>query len=78
MMIEKGNVMISRKFLENLKFRVMDESDKMGFAGCGSPVPMIAELGNLLIVIDGAYCEVIDTVELDQVDFCEDILALPY
>lgn len=70
--------MISRKFLENLSFRVMDETDKMGFAGVGSPVPLIAEFGNLLVIIDGKYCEVIDTVELDQVDFCDDIMALPY
>ena len=70
--------MISRKFLENLSFRVMDKFDREGFAGCGSPVPMIAEFGKLLIVIDGAYCEVTDSETLDQVDFCENILALPY
>jgi hypothetical protein len=78
MMNEKGNEMlISRKFLENLEFRVMDKIDQMGFAGCGSPVPLIAEFGNLLIIIDGAYCEVIDETG-DQVEFCDNILALGY
>jgi hypothetical protein len=71
-------MLISRKFLENLNFRVMDESDKMGFAGCGSPVPLIAEFGNLIIIIDGNYCEVIDAEKCDQVEFCDNILALGY
>lgn len=70
-------MMISRKFLENLKFRVMDETDKMGFAGVNSPVPLIAEFGNL-IIIDGNYCEVIDAVTCDQFEFCDNILALGY
>jgi hypothetical protein len=70
---------ITRKFLENLKFRVMDENDKMGFAGVGSPVPLIAEFEDrYLVIIDGKYCEIIDTVELDQIDFCDDIIALGY
>ena len=75
---EKVKMKITRKFLETLKFRVMNETDKMGFAGVSSPVPLIAELDNLLIIIDGKYAEIIDTVELQQIDFCEDINELAY
>lgn len=71
--------MITRKFLQTLKFRPMDKNDLMGFCGCSSPVPLIAEFGEkYLVIIDGKYCEIIDTVELDQIDFCDDIIALGY
>ena len=32
-------------------------ADWMGFQGCESPVPMIAERDSYVIVIDGDYCE---------------------
>ena len=81
--------MITREFLSALNFRVMDESDKMGFAGVQSPVPLIAELDdNFIIIIDGNYCEVIDVTSLvsenfgelenEIVDTCENISELPY
>jgi hypothetical protein len=71
--------MINRDFLAGLKFRVMTENDKMGFAGCESPVPLIAEFGdNYLVIIDGSYCEVSDVNELEVVDSCDDIRELPY
>jgi hypothetical protein len=76
---EKENIMITREFLAGLSFRVMSENDKMGFAGCESPVPLIAEFGdNYLVVIDGCYCEVSDVNELEVVDSCDDIRELPY
>ena len=71
--------MISRKFLASLNFRVMNEFDKMGFAGVSSPVPLIAEYGdNYLVIIDGAYAEVTDVNELQLVDSCDDINELAY
>jgi len=71
--------MISRKFLSSLNFRVMTESDKMGFAGVSSPVPLIAEYGSkYLVIIDGCYAEVTDCDELQLVDSCDDINELPY
>jgi len=71
--------MITRKFLRSLDFRVMDDDDRMGFAGAESPVSLIAEYGDrYLVVIDGSYCEVSDVFELDVVDTCDDIRALPY
>ena len=71
--------MITRDFLAGLTFRVMSENDKMGFAGCESPVPLIAEFGdNYLVIIDGSYCEVTDVNELEVVDSCDDIRELPY
>jgi hypothetical protein len=74
--------MISRKFLASLDFKVMTETDKMGFAGVSSPVPLIAEYAEYgskyLVIIDGCYAEVTDVEELDLVDSCDDINELPY
>jgi hypothetical protein len=70
--------MITRNFLAGLDFRVMTGSDRMGFAGCESPVPLIAESGDdYIVVIDGNYCEVV-SVDGDVVDQCDDIVGLPY
>jgi hypothetical protein len=71
--------MINRDFLAGLKFRVMTESDREGFAGCESPVSLIAEYGDrYLVIIDGSYCEVSDVFDLELVDSCDDIRELPY
>ena len=71
--------MITRKFLAGLNFSVMTESDKMGFAGVTSPVPLIAEYGDkFLVIIDGCYAEVTDVENLELVDSCDDIRELPY
>jgi hypothetical protein len=71
--------MITRKFLASLDFKVMTETDKMGFAGCESPVSLIAEYGNkYLVIIDGNYAEVCDCEEMQLVDSCDDITELPY
>jgi hypothetical protein len=75
----KGFKMISRKFLSSLNFSVMTESDRMGFAGCESPVPLIAEYGDkFLVIIDGSYAEVTDVESLELVDSCDDIRELAY
>jgi hypothetical protein len=75
----KGFKMITRKFLSSLNFSVMTESDKMGFAGVSSPVPLIAEYGSkYLVIIDGCYAEVTDVENLELVDSCDDIRELPY
>jgi hypothetical protein len=71
--------MITRKFLAGLNFSVMTESDKMGFAGVSSPVPLIAEYGSkFLVIIDGCYAEVTDVESLELVDSCDDINELAY
>ena len=71
--------MIDREFLKGLTFRVMDENDKMGFAGVQSPVPLIAEKDNLLVIIDGNYCEVYgENSDFGPAEICDDISALPY
>lgn len=71
--------MISRKFLASLNFRVMTEFDKMGFAGVQSPVPLIAEINDLLIIIDGDRCEVYgENSDFGPAEICDDISALPY
>jgi hypothetical protein len=69
--------MITREFLSGLNFRVMDSSDRMGFAGCESPVPLIAEVGNYLVIVDGNYCEVV-SVDGETIAQCDDIVGLPY
>ena len=71
--------MITRKFLASLDFKVMTKTDKMGFAGVSSPVPLIAEYGSkYLVIIDGCYAEITDCEELELVDSCDDINELPY
>jgi hypothetical protein len=74
--------MISRKFLASLDFTVMTESDKMGFAGVGSPVPLIADNGEFLVIVDGNYAEIYDAEAIEtasgpsfQID---NISELPY
>lgn len=65
---------ITRKFLKKLKFTVMDENDILGFMGCSSPVPLLAETEDgLLVVLDGDYCEVYDGQTMEMVDSREGI-----
>jgi hypothetical protein len=79
MKIEKEIKMIDREFLKGLTFRVMTESDKMGFAGVMSPVPLIAENDYCLVIIDGDRCEVYgDDFEFGPEFVCENISELPY
>ena len=47
-----------RAFFESLSFRVMTPSDREGFAGCNSPVPLIADSGEFLVIVDGCYAEI--------------------
>jgi hypothetical protein len=71
--------MITRKFLSSLNFSVMTETDKMGFAGVQSPVPLIAETDNLLVIIDGDRCEVYgEDSDFGPESVCESISELPY
>ena len=71
--------MITRKFLSGLNFSVMTETDKMGFAGVQSPVPLIAENEYCLVIIDGDRCEVYgDDSDFGPAEICDDISALPY
>ena len=71
--------MITREFLSGLNFSVMTETDRMGFAGCQSPVSFLAEYADrYLVVLDGNYVEVVDSETLETIDLCEDIRSLPY
>lgn len=74
---------ISRELLASLNFRVMTETDKFGFAGVESPVPLIAENEDegILVVIDGAHAELYafdGDGNFECVDTCENINELPY
>jgi hypothetical protein len=75
-------MIISRAFLSGFKFKPMDSVDKMGFAGVESPVPLIAENEDYLVIIDGVYCEVYDAVTIDgnfePTETCDNICELPY
>ena len=71
-----------RAFFSSLKFSVMTETEKMGFAGVQSPVPLIADSGEFLVIVDGVYAEIYDA---DSVENCsgpsatiENITELPY
>lgn len=77
MMNEKGTKLITRKFLQGLKFRVMDSDERQGFMGCQAPVTLIAEFTEkYLVIIDGDYCEICDVEELEMVEFCDNIREL--
>jgi len=87
MKIEKETKMnftlISRPLLKLIDFRVMSETDKYGFAGVESPVPLIGEIEDegILVVIDGAHAELYafdGCGNFDCVDTCENINELPY
>lgn len=74
--------MISRDFLRSVNFRVMTDYDRMGFAGAMSPVALIGETGDFLVVVDGQYCEVYGEPTADggfePIETCENICELPY
>lgn len=79
MNIEKEHIMITREFLSKMTFRVMTDIDKEGFAGVMSPIPLIAETEDLLVVIDGDRCEVYDdNSDFGPVQVCESITDLSY
>lgn len=83
MMKNERQIMISREFLRSLEFRVMTDFDRQGFMGCESPVPLIAETDQYLVVIDGNYCEVYDADPIgdgvfEPTETCENINELPY
>ena len=74
--------MISRKFLASLEFRRFNEHDYMGFGGVQSPVPLIADSGEFLVIVDGNYAEIYDAESIEncsgpsfQID---NISELPY
>ena len=74
---------ISRELLASIEFRLMDESDKMGFAGVSSPCPMIGEVEaeGITVIVDGGYAELYaydGCANFDCVDTCENINELPY
>lgn len=70
--------MITRKFLKTLKFRPFDAYDFEGFAGVDSPVPFIAESGDLLVIVDGDVCEVYNLETLEVISKVDSISNLPF
>ena len=74
---------ISRELLQSLKFRVMNDFDRNGFAGVSSPVPLIASNDDegILVVIDGNRAELYaedGCANFDCVDVCDNICDLPF
>lgn len=47
-------------FFESLNFRPMTGFDLMAFNGCESVMPMIAESGNVIAILDDDHFEVYD------------------
>jgi hypothetical protein len=55
----------------------------MGFGGVQSPVPLIFENDNYLVILDGNYCEVylaenIEDGTFDPIETCDNVCELPY
>lgn len=70
---------ITRELLTSLTFRPFTKQDWYGFQGCESPIPMIAEAEDFLVIIDGDYAELyVHDDEFGAVDTCESIRELPY
>jgi hypothetical protein len=57
-----------REFFSSLKFRVFSPDDYYGFAGVTSPVPLIAENDDYLVIIDGCYAEIYTTSGFENCD----------
>lgn len=76
-------MMITRKFLRSLNFRKFNETDYMGFGGVQSPVPLIFENDDYLVILDGNYCEVylaenIEDGSFEPIETCDNVCELPY
>lgn len=74
---------ISRALIKSLNFRVMTNSDKMGFDGIQSPVPLIADCDaeGICIIIDGDRAELYaydGCANFDLIDSVDSIRELPY
>ena len=75
-------MLITRDFLRSVNFRVMTDFDRHGFAGANSPVALIGETGDYLVVVDGNYCEVYgpatDDGTFEPIETNDNICELPY
>ena len=76
-------MLITRDFLRSVNFRVMTDFDRQGFAGAESPVALIGETGDYLVVVDGNYCEVYSAEAMEDgtfepIETNENICDLPY
>jgi len=71
---------ITRELLESLTFRVFTKNDYYGFAGVQSPVPLISDNTDVLVIIDGCYAELYANLNGngDADDVCDDIRELMY
>lgn len=77
-----NNNLITRDFLASLKFEVMTPFQLNGFDGLQSPVPLMAETDDYLVVLDGDRCEVYGDPEKDGstelIAECFNVRALPH
>ena len=76
-------MLISREFLRSINFRVMTDFDRQGFAGANSPVALVGENDQYLVVVDGNYCEVYEAEPtgdgtFEPIETCENVCELPY
>ena len=79
MIDEEIGMLVTREFLSKQKFRVFTPNDYHGFSGVNSPVPLMAEGDDYIVIIDGSYCEIYSETEdgdWDQVATCDDITLL--
>jgi len=77
-------MILTRKFLRSLNFRVFRDIDYNGFGGVESPVPLICdENEDFLVILDGVHCEYFSAQSMNDGSFepdevCEDVTRLPY
>lgn len=76
-------MIITRDFLRSIKLSVMTDFDRHGFAGAESPVALIGENDQYLVVVDGNYCEVYSAEAMadgtfEPIETNDNICELPY
>ena len=66
--------MITRELIDSLEFRKFEKNDYYGFAGVTSPIPLIADREDgIIMIIDGAYAELYVTESDGTVDLADSV-----
>jgi hypothetical protein len=68
------DMMITRELIDSLEFRKFEKNDYYGFAGVTSPIPLIADRDDgIIMIIDGAYAELYVTESDGSVDLADSV-----
>ena len=69
-----SSVSLTRELIDSLEFRKFEKNDYYGFAGVTSPIPLIADREDgIIMIIDGAYAELYVTESDGTVDLADSV-----